>query len=247
MIPQPERLWVKVYELGGRGLDLLFPPRCVNCKRVGALLCGTCLAAIDSPAPPRCRRCGQSLSTPSGICATCRVHPPTTTRILFAAWHEGPAREAIHALKYKGQRHIAPVLAHLLAEQLQRDADAAHAGAFDLITCVPLHPARKAERGYNQAELLARETARLTRRRYLDTLDRVRATADQVGLDPAARRANVQGAFAAAPSRVSGRNVLLVDDVCTTGATLDACATALFQAGARSVFGLTVTRPRGAA
>ncbi len=115
---------------------------------------------------------------------------------------------------------------------------------MDLITSVPLHLTRQRERGYNQAELLARHLARLRDLPYVTVLARTRATEQQVGLDGMQRRANVSNAFSAIPQPVTGKNVLLVDDVSTTGATLDACAQALFQANARTVYGLTVTRPR---
>jgi ComF family protein len=118
---------------------------------------------------------------------------------------------------------------------------------FDLITAVPLHAQRERERGYNQAELVAQQTARLVHGSYLPTLQRTRATTDQVGLDLYARRANVQDAFAVIYPHIQKKRVLLIDDVRTTGATLDACAAALFQSGAEAVYGLTLTHPRLAA
>jgi ComF family protein len=166
------------------------------------------------------------------------LHPLVITRIQSAAWHEGTLRDAIHGLKYGRRSDVALPLAVLLKDKLS-DSGA----RIDVITSVPLHPKRFRERGYNQAELLARQLARMTDTLYFTTLTRTRATADQIGLDGTQRRANVAGAFAADASHVCGKNVLLVDDVCTTGATLDACAVALFVAGASAVYGLTVTRP----
>ncbi|MBI4673630.1 MAG: ComF family protein [Chloroflexi bacterium] len=148
-------------------------------------------------------------------------------------------REAIHALKYKRRRDVAPALARLLAAQL-----ASENAPFELITSVPLHPARELERGYNQAELLAEQTARVMRSTYVRTLKRTRATADQIGLSAVERRANVHAAFVSTGNAVAGKNVVLIDDVCTTGATLDACAAALFANHARAVYGLTVARAR---
>jgi ComF family protein len=148
-------------------------------------------------------------------------------------------RNAIHALKYKRRRDAAVPLAALLSARLAKGDI-----PFDLMTSVPLHPARERERGYNQAELLAEQTARQTRSIYVRACQRTRATADQVGLDPAARRLNVQAAFAPTSTELRGQRVLLIDDVCTTGATLDACAGALYAGGARAVYGLTVARAR---
>lgn len=148
-------------------------------------------------------------------------------------------REAIHGLKYDKRRDAARPLAAMLADCFRASPE-----AVDWLTCVPLHPARELERGYNQAELLARAAAPLVGLPFAPLLERTRATADQVGLAPPARRENVQGAFRVTALPMAGKNVLLVDDVCTTGATLDACAEALFQAGAKHVYGLTVSRPR---
>ena len=148
-------------------------------------------------------------------------------------------REAIHALKYKRRRDAAAPLAKLLAAQLE-----SLKFKFDFMTCVPLYPSREAARGYNQAELLARETARLTGYTYLPMLECVRPTADQVGLDWVTRRANVREAFRAREASLDTKSIVIIDDVCTTGATLDACAEALFQRGAHAVYGLAVARPR---
>jgi ComF family protein len=148
-------------------------------------------------------------------------------------------REAIHALKYDRRRDVVPPLARLLAPQVTQ------LGApIDFVTSVPLHPAREQARGYNQSELLAEQTARAIRSTYVRALNRTRVTADQIGLNASERRANVRDAFVAVGNGMAGKNVVLIDDVCTTGATLDACATALFQNGARAVYGLTVARPR---
>lgn len=151
--------------------------------------------------------------------------------------YEGAAREAIHALKYKGFFAVAEPLAQLMAERFpkwSRDCD--------IVIPVPLHPERERERGYNQANLLARQ---LCHQRDVDhdeeALWRIRNTRPQVGLDRSQRRENVKGAFAA-DSRVRGRRVLLVDDVCTTGATLMAAGEALFSQGAASVHGFCFAR-----
>jgi ComF family protein len=142
-------------------------------------------------------------------------------------------------LKYEGQRHLARPLSELLLDCL-----AARPLAVDLLVPVPLDRGRGRERGYNQSALLAEPIGRALGLPLLaGALRRTRATRPQVGLSARERRANVRGAFACAdPSAVEGRRVLVVDDVMTTGATLEACADALTAAGAAVVYGLVVAR-----
>lgn len=148
-------------------------------------------------------------------------------------------REAIYQLKYKNFRALAPLLAELLTEYLKRGSL-----TVEVVVPVPLHPRRMRERGYNQAALLARELGKLTGlpvaeealRRARDSLPQAKAPSAEI------RRRNVEGAFVCSDRRLSGMQVLLLDDVCTTGATLNSCAIALKDAGARSVCGLTLAR-----
>lgn len=239
MSPASGRPNAMLQRWGGLLLDLVFPPRCVNCTRVNQTLCQTCLATVQTIASPVCLRCGVPLRTAHAACPDCRTHPPTISRIQSACWHEGALREAIHALKYKRRRDVALPLARLLGTALSTSTV-----QYDLITSVPLHPMREQERGYNQAELLAQHAAKGYHLPYQRILQRTRATEDQVGLDAPARRANVANAFTADASQCADKTVLIIDDVCTTGATLNACAAALFQARAQAVYGLTVARPR---
>jgi ComF family protein len=218
---------------------LLFPARCVSCHRIGASLCLACSSTLHPITTLTCYRCGYPLPAGDSLCPNCPSPPLSTTRTQSVFWHEGAIREAIHALKYNRRRDVAIPLAKYLASNLPDHS------MIDIVTAVPLHVSRQRERGYNQAELLARRVALLTRLPYATVLSRTRATAQQVGLDRSQRRTNVANAFTADASHVRGKIVLLIDDVSTTGATLDACASALFQAGARAVYGLTVTRPRG--
>ncbi len=151
---------------------------------------------------------------------------------------EGPLREAIHQLKYKGRTSLARPLGQYMGQAWQ-----ARPLPADLIVPVPLHPARLRERGYNQATLLADRLARATGLALEERgLQRVRATSPQVDLNAAERKANVQGAFQAEPSRVRGHTIVVVDDVCTTGATLEACSLALQEAGAQRVYAMTLAR-----
>jgi len=196
-------------------LDLLFPPCCVNCERVGSFLCSRCLATVTQ-APAR------EVAGLDGV----RVR----------ANFEGAISAAIHAFKYKRQTWLVQPLGGLLCEALQ-GVD----WTVDVVSAVPLHAARLRERGYNQAALLADHLAR--ERGWAcrpSAIRRVRETASQVHLNAQERRANVADAFSADPESVRGQCVLIVDDVLTTGATLSACAEAVRAAGATRVYGATV-------
>jgi ComF family protein len=175
------------------------------------------------------------------ICGACRARAYGFHYARAAARYDGVVREALHAFKFRGRRALAAPLADLLIEVVTGRLPA---GAPDLLLPVPLHPGRERERGFNQAALLARGVARAwgcpVRE---DVLVRTRATASQTELDAPARRANVRDAFRARrPALVAGRHVVVVDDVCTTGATLSECARCLREAGARRVGVLTVAR-----
>jgi ComF family protein len=235
-------------------LDLVFPALCPVCHTtLGAgrrdPLCGTCWRAITRLGSPWCNRCGAApalsasfdespRAVPDRPCAACASTPPAYDYARSAAVYEGELREALHALKFAGRRALANPLGELAAEQCLGSLP----DGIEALIPVPLARERERERGFNQAALLARRIGRRlqvpTRPRWLV---RVRATRPQSDLSAAERRANVRGAFRASP-RVTGRHVVVIDDILTTGATLDACASALHRAGARRVGVLTVAR-----
>lgn len=218
-------------------LDFLLPPRCGGCRRVGSWLCERCRAAIRRLEEPLCRRCGAEVASARSECG-CRARLRSLTRLRSAVAYEGPVERAVHRFKYDGWRRLAAPLAELLAERLAVEGVAA-----PWIVAVPLHPSRRRQRGFNQAELLARELRpRLALRSPPGVLVRTRATPPQVGRDRIRRFENVAGAFAWQGPRLAGAAVLLVDDVATTGATLDACASALRAAGSGPVTGVSVAR-----
>ncbi len=173
------------------------------------------------------------------LCPSCARHPSDITSIRSVYRFEGVIRRAIIELKYHNLRAIAPLLSASMAERLRNESFIP-----DLIVPVPLHPSRLRRRGYNQAALLARELGLLQKVEVSEgSLRRIREGDSQVRTHNAeARRQNVAGAFACTDSSVSGKRILVVDDVCTTGATLEACASALRDAGAAEVWGLTLAR-----
>ena len=219
-------------------LDVLFPPRCVACGKQGEFLCPGCRDAMPRALPPRCPLCWQpeARGEECGRCA--RTRPAFAgTRSLYL--FQGPVRETVHALKYNHLSALARPMGELMAAYLKKEEL-----PVDLVVPVPLFGRRQRLRGYNQSALLARELARLDGLALAERgLSRRRNTPPQArSVDAEARRRNVAGAFAADGRRVEGRRVLLVDDVMTTGATLDACAQALRQGGAVSVWALTFAR-----
>jgi ComF family protein len=229
-------------------LDLVFPARCPVCEAtLGAgrrdPLCGACWSGIARIESPFCARCGlprlvfEPTQAEAGPCPACLAAPPAFDWARAAARYEGPLREAVHRFKFGRRVTLARPLAALIMEQC---AAAVPAGA--VIVPVPLARERERERGFNQASLLAERLARALRLRWRPRwLARPRATAPQTALDATERRTNVRGAFVASTS-AAGADVVLVDDVLTTGATAAECAHALRAAGVRSVGVLTVAR-----
>jgi ComF family protein len=218
-----------------RALDLVFPPRCAVCAARGYLLCPACAAAITYIQPPACPMCGRRVAKP-GICPVCRAYPTALDGMVAATVFDGSVRECIHALKYEGQRPYAATLA-----EIARPAFATLPKP-DALVPVPLFPKRERERGFNQSVLIARHLAGDALPIAPGWLARTRDTPPQVGQDREARHANVADAFVCPDAAVRGRHILLIDDVATTGATLDACARALRTAGAASVRALIVAR-----
>lgn len=217
-------------------IDVVYPPRCAECGRRGRWVCADCARLVSLLQPPWCSRCGSPIVRPPTVCR-CDALSPALDRVRSAAPYDGWVRSAIISFKYEGESardgHLADVLA--IAVSALPPAD--------YVMPVPLHRKRQRTRGYNQAALLARNVAAACGSPYLDGLLRTRETPQQVGLDAAARRQNVSGAFAIRDGvDCRGRSIILIDDVLTTGSTLGACAEVLHEAGATAVYAATLAR-----
>ncbi len=218
-------------------LDQLFPRLCIGCGQQGELLCQSCVAGLPRITPPLCAKCGLPLAA-NGVCLDCSRHGLTIDGIRSPFRFEGVVRQAIHHLKYGNLKLLARPLARLLSVYHETQALPGQ-----VLVPVPLHPKRLRERGYNQAELLARELSQEIDLTLANLLYRRSATPPQARVASAqARQRNVAGAFGCCSRDLSATQVILIDDVCTTGATLDSCALALKEAGAASVWGLTIAR-----
>ncbi len=225
-------------KLKGMALNLLFPQRCVGCGGEGSVICSSCRNALLRIVPPLCPRCGKP--QPDGMpCPSCVDWQAEIDGIRSPFQFGGVMRQAIHQLKYGNLRVLVKPLAQLLSDYLS-----ASPMPGEVLVPVPLHKKRLRERGYNQSVLLAKELGRLTHLPVVDKcLIRERHTLPQVRTpNVEERRSNVAGVFACRDDRLRGKQVLLVDDVSTSGATLDACAVALKAAGAVTVWGLVLAR-----
>jgi ComF family protein len=225
-----------VSQLAGRALDLALPARCVGCQGEGEPVCESCARLFDA-------RLELPAGTPIGLPAEL---PANLLQLEWCAPYSGAVRQALHELKYAGERRLAEPLGAAIARRWAR----AGAGG-DVFVPVPVHRDRLKKRGYDQAELLARAAAARLHLPMAAILERTRATTAQFDLDRARRGTNVIGAFAVKPPRhgdvavlLGDRWIVLVDDVVTTGATLSACAAALLAAGAMAVSAVTVARER---
>jgi ComF family protein len=218
-------------------LDLLFPPTCGGCSRPGSRWCSDCQEKVKLIKGQVCPLCGEPQSE-DAICKSCIDSPPAYQMLRSSTEFGGPLREAMHRLKYKQDlglgeslsKHLIELYNHLKWET-------------DYVVPVPLSEQRMRERGYNQAGLLARPLAYAIQTPYRpDILERSRETRSQVGLSARERQQNVADAFTSSPEQVRGKVILVVDDVTTTGSTINSCAQAFCRAGVSAVFGITLAR-----
>ena len=223
-------------EVGKALLDFVYPPHCLGCERAieeaGEYLCAECWEEIAAPVPVRCERCSCPLEKGVSSCPNCAAWEPVFERAVVMGRFSGRMQQAIHALKFRQQRE----LGRLMGKRMGREM-----GEFlrevDLLVPVPLHWTRRLTRGYNQAHVIAKGL-RGAHTGLCRALKRVRRTPYQPTVATyQARYRNVKGAFSVRQkSAIRGRCICLVDDIKTSGATLNECAKVLKQAGAKEVY-----------
>lgn len=217
-------------------LDILFPPTCTVCGEEGAWVCSDCIAGFAPCENNRCPLCAKPFYR-GFLCLTCRDQSALSQCCSSFAYTDA-LKTAVHAIKFGGARLSIPLLIPFLCDTWRMLGN----DAVDCVMPIPLHVRRERERGYNQAELFARGVAEHIKKPLLtDILIRTRETKAQAELSREERRVNTQGAFSCrAGGTTAGASVLLIDDVCTTGATLEQAARTLREAGAREVNALTL-------
>ncbi|MEL6308422.1 MAG: ComF family protein [Chloroflexota bacterium] len=202
-------------------LDLVFPPLCQHCGRVDYTFCPYCLA---------------DLKTLPVVPITSQTMTPLDT-VLSTGQHEGLLQASVQVIKYAGQQSLGEVLAERILEALSTTI-----WTIDIVVPVPLHTKRLQERGYNQAEAISQHVAIKGNFVHIpEAITRITQTRSQVGLSAQERQENVRGAFVGNTTHLQGKRVLLIDDVKTTGATLAACTQAMLDAGADTVYAMTVS------
>lgn len=221
--------------------DLILPPVCLVChSRIekSGVLCESCRDSLALVESGYCRKCGSPIK--DEICETCAG---TKLRFDFSRsvlQYGDVAQGLIHAMKYRGSRRSAHQLAGYMRDYLKGNKEYRD---YDYVTAVPLHRVRRRERGYNQSELLAREVASELAIPYIDAVKRRYYTLSQTNLNREQRKVNLKGAFRVSRSgKISGKRIILIDDVFTTGTTVSEIAGTLHTGGAKQVAVLTACR-----
>ncbi|PIZ00393.1 hypothetical protein COY62_02795 [bacterium (Candidatus Howlettbacteria) CG_4_10_14_0_8_um_filter_40_9] len=220
-------------------LDTFFPKVCVGCGKIDTFLCPKCHSKIVRIKSPLCLGCGR-LSEKGRYCPRCKLKTKLNGVVIAAHYEEGPLKEAIHTYKYEFVYDLKNVLATFLADALKREG-------FNekyILTYVPLHPKKENWRGFNQSKLLAEEVSNITGLELMENiLKRKKNNPRQIELKRRKRFENVKDIFSVNEEivdKISGKKIILADDIITTGATLGECAKVLKENGARQVWGLVL-------
>lgn len=226
-----------LYQLFWAMIDWIYPPNCAGCEKFSERWCIRCESQTKPVPTPICPLCGKPQLSQS-ICMDCTQIPPPYTMMRSAKIYQDPLRQAIHRLKYKQDIGISEILARDLITYFKTLN-----WNVDLITAVPLSKQRLAQRGFNQSAFLAIPLALSNKIPFRSNiLIRTRNTETQVKLDAYNRKKNVEGAFYSNSSEIYGKNILIVDDVITTGSTMFACSQALLDGGANHIYALSLAR-----
>jgi competence protein ComFC len=232
-------LTFRLKQTAAETINAFFPPVCLHCRERIATqnlwLCGKCRDGLNPVPAPYCSKCGYPLETEE--CSNCSENSYVFTQARSAFLYEKAARTLVHELKYTGYTKIAEWLANQLYIR-ERHKD--YLEELDCVTAIPLHRVRKRERGFNQSELIARALAAKIGKPYMGiVLNRKNYTESQTQLSGAQRRRNLQGAFSLGRYDAKDKKILLVDDVFTTGSTVNEASKVLLGAGAKDVYVLT--------
>jgi ComF family protein len=231
-------LRIPLYRSIWKFLDFLFPPQCAGCGVIGERFCSKCSQQVQLLEGNICEKCGEPIANFQHNIQDCYDHLKNLKMIRSFSFYQPPLSLAIQKLKYNRDIGIAEVLANYLVELYNKNKV-----DIDMVIPVPLSQKRLHDRGYNQSFLLALPFSMIINKPInKQSLRRFKDTSSQVGLARHERLINVSKAFIADSDEVSGKNILLIDDVSTTGSTLEACASALKIAGAKDIVGLTLAR-----
>ncbi len=225
-------------------VSLVFPPQCECCalplEAPSAGICPPCEDQIRFILPPHCASCGRTLPETGSRCSGCSNASFEFDRAYACAVYDGKMKDLLHAYKFGNRRYLKKYLSGRMADFFTR-----HIGisAVDAVAAIPMHPDKKRERGFNQSALLTRRLSHsLGLQDLSDELRRTRSSSPQALLSKSSRKSNVERSFSADETVFSGKKILLIDDILTTGNTASECARALKAAGARSVTVLACAR-----
>jgi competence protein ComFC len=219
-------------------MDWLYPPHCCNCEQRGFVLCKACSSEIEILHGKVCQKCGYPISRKNTLCEDCKKSAPAYTAMRSWSVFSGVSRKALHSLKYRQNLSLGNILARPLVEMILNSG-----WNIDMIVPVPLSRSHQRQRGYNQAACISYPVAlRMNIPHSTNSMKRIKETETQISLDVNKRFTNLMDAFYANPAKLNKRNILLIDDVITTGATMQNCAIALKNAGAEKIYCLSVAR-----